>query len=199
SRPKPLATQQTILHALRVQASAYGQVVPIVYGQNRIAGKLIWYGDFTPIAQTSNTSSGGKGLGGGTTKTTGYTYTAAVAILLCEGEIVQLCNVWDTKGTLLLVSASENFTVPGGGGSYQVTQHAHYFAHYGVARADAYSVGANDFGSDGPITLRGTQKTPMSLVGSEPVAGQYTLNASTATFGFCAGDVGKQVTITYVY
>src|SRR5438105_6626513 len=39
----------------------------------------------------------------------------------------------------------------------------------------------------------------MSLVGSSPGAGQYTLNAGTATFGFSAADAGKQVTIRYVY
>src|SRR5437868_4866381 len=98
----PVSQQPTVLHTLRVQTSAYGQGMPIVYGQNRIPGKLIWYGDFTPIAQTSKQASGGKGFGGGTTKTTSYTYTAAVAIALCEGPIAQLCNVWDTKGTLLL-------------------------------------------------------------------------------------------------
>src|SRR3954468_1486973 len=109
SPKRPISQQPTVLHTLRVQTASYGQAIPIVYGQNRIPGKLIWYGDFTPIAQTSRQASGGKGLGGGgKTTTTSYTYTAAVAIALCEGPIVQLCNVWDTKGTLLLVSASEN-------------------------------------------------------------------------------------------
>ncbi|MBV9146025.1 MAG: phage tail protein, partial [Acidobacteria bacterium] len=103
------------------------------------------------------------------------------------------------KGTLLLVSTTENYTVPGGGGSYQVTQHANYFTHYGVARADSYSVGANDYGSDGPVTLSGTQKTPMTQVGSAPAAGQFSVNTSTATFTFGAADAGKTVTITYVY
>jgi putative tail protein len=196
---RPISQQPAVLHTLRVQTAAYGQAIPIVYGQNRISGKLIWYGDFTPIPQSSTQTSGGKGLGGGTTRTTSYTYTAAVAIALCEGPIEQLCNVWDTKGTLLLVGAQENFTVPGGGGSYQVIEHANYFAHYGVARSDAYSVAANDYGSDGAVTLSGTQKTPMSLVGSSPAAGQYTLIPATATFSFSAADAGKQVTITYVY
>ena len=199
SPKRPISQQPAVLQALRVQSSAYGQVIPIVYGQNRLPGKLIWYGDFTPIANTSKQASGGKGLGGGTTKTTSYTYQAAVAIALCEGPIAQLCNVWDTKGTLLLVSATENYTIPGGGGSYQVANHANYFAHYGVARSDAYSVGANDYGSDGPVTLTGTQKTPMALVGSSPAAGQYTLNTGTATFGFSGADAGKQVSITYIY
>ena len=101
SPKRPVSQQPTVLHTLRVQTASYGQAIPIVYGQNRVSGKLIWYGDFTPIAQTSRQASGGKGLGGGTTRTTSYSYTAAVAIALCEGPIAQLCNVWDTKGTLL--------------------------------------------------------------------------------------------------
>lgn len=104
---RPVSQQPSVLQTLRVQTSAYGQVVPIVYGQNRISGRLIWYGDFTPIAHTSQQASGGKGLGGSSTKSTSYTYNAAVAIALCEGPIQQLCNVWDTKGTLLLTSTSE--------------------------------------------------------------------------------------------
>lgn len=200
SKP-PVSTQPNVLSTIRVQTSNYGQVIPIVYGQNRIPGFLIWYGDFTPIAQTSKQSAGGKGgiFGSGSNKTTSYTYTAAVEIGLCEGPIAQLCNVWDTKGTLLLVSATENFTVPGGGGSYQVVNHANYFAHYGVARKDAYSVGANDYGSDGPVTLSGTQSTPMTQVGSSPGAGQFSINSGTATFTFSGADAGKQVQITYVY
>lgn len=200
SKP-PVSTQPNVLNTIRVQTSNYGQVIPIVYGQNRIPGFLIWYGDFTPIANTSKQTAGGKGgiFGSGSNKTTSYTYQAAVEIGLCAGQITQLCNVWDTKGSLLLVSATESFTVPVGGGSYQVANHVNYFAHYGVVRHDAYSVGANDYGSDGPVTLSGTQSTPMSQVGASPGAGQFSVNSSTATFTFSAADAGKQVEITYIY
>jgi hypothetical protein len=196
---RPVSQQPAVLQTLRVQTSSYGQVIPIVYGQNRISGRLIWYGDFTPIAQNSKQASGGKGLGGGSTRTTSYTYTAAVAIALCEGPIAQLCNVWDTKGALTLIGTSEQYTVPAIGGSYQVAQHANFFTHYGVARSDAYSINANDYASDGSVHLSGTQKTPMTSVGSTPGAGQYAFNAATATFTFSAADQGKTVTISYLY
>jgi len=98
ARP-PLAQQPTILHALRVQTSAYGGVVPMVFGQARVPGKLIWYGDFTPVPHTSTQAVGGKGGGGHKTETqTSYTYNAAVAIALAFGPIQGLYNVWDTKG-----------------------------------------------------------------------------------------------------
>src|SRR4051794_6779796 len=95
----PLAQQPTILHALRVQTSAYGGVVPLLFGQNRLPGKLIWYGDFTPIPHTSTQAVGGKGGAGGGQRTqtqTTYTYNAAVAILLGAGPFQGLYNVWDT-------------------------------------------------------------------------------------------------------
>src|SRR5215813_7323408 len=57
-----LAAKPNLLNALRVQTSSYGQVVPIVYGQNRISGRLIWSGDFTAIPHTSTQKVGGKGL-----------------------------------------------------------------------------------------------------------------------------------------
>lgn len=198
---KPLAQQRTVLHSLRVSTSAYGQGIPIVYGQNRIPGKLIWYGDFTPIAHTSRQASGGKGFGGGTTSTTSDTYTAAVAIALCEGPIAQLCNLWDTKGTLLLLSTAQNYTVPGGGGTFTAAPPGSgvFFADIGVSRADSYSVIANDYGSDGTRTLSGTQKMPMMRVLSAPAAaGQYQ-NTGGTSYTFHAADVGKVMTITYVY
>jgi hypothetical protein len=55
-----LAAKPNILNALQVQTSSYGQVIPILYGQNRIAGRLIWAGDFTAVPHTSTTKVGGK-------------------------------------------------------------------------------------------------------------------------------------------
>lgn len=83
-----LAQKPNLLNALRVQTSSYGQVVPIVYGQNRISGRLLWSGDFKAIPHTSTQKVGGKGLGSGggnTITNTTYTYQTAVAIALCPG------------------------------------------------------------------------------------------------------------------
>jgi len=44
-----LAAKPNLLNALRVQTSSYGQVIPIVYGQNRVSGRLLWSGDFAAI------------------------------------------------------------------------------------------------------------------------------------------------------
>lgn len=197
-----LAAKPNLLSALRVQTSSYGQVIPILYGQNRIAARLIWAGDFASIPHTSTTKVGGKGLGSGggnAIANTTYTYQTAVAMALCQGPIQNLHNVWDTKGRLTLISATVPFTVPGGGGSTTVTPPGSgiFHSHKGVSRADAFSFLQNDFGSDGSVSFSGTQATPMTQVSSSPGAGQFT--QSGAVFTFAAADAGKVVTISYVY
>jgi hypothetical protein len=174
-----LAAKPNLLSALRVQTSSYGQVIPILYGQNRIAARLIWAGDFSSIPHTSTTKVGGKGLGSGggnAISNTTYTYQTAVAMALCQGPILNLHNVWDTKGKLTMISATVPFTVPGGGGGITVTPPGGgvFHSHRGVGRADAYSFSQTDFGSDGSVPFSGTQQTPMTQVGSSPGAGQFT-------------------------
>ncbi len=79
------ATQPTIAQGIRVQSSVYGKAIPIVYGTNRLSGNLLWYGSFTAIPVASPQGGGGKGGGNASGGTQSYTYTAAVAIALCEG------------------------------------------------------------------------------------------------------------------
>jgi Putative phage tail protein len=198
-----LAAKPNLLNALRVQTSSYGQVLPIVYGQNRISGRLLWSGDFAAIPHTSTQKVGGKGLGSGggnAISNTTYTYQSAVATALCLGPIQNIHNVWDTKGRLTLLTTSAQFTVPGGGGSFIPPGDGRIFhSGRGVSRQDGFSLLVNDFGSDGATTLAGNQQTPMTLVGSSPGQGQYTLNPNTGQHTFSALDANKVMTITYVY
>lgn len=198
-----LASKPNLLNALRVQTSAYGQVIPILYGQNRITGRLLWSGDFQAIPHTSTQKVGGKGLGSGggnaVTNTT-YTYQSAVAIALAMGPIQNLGHVWDTKGAMTLLSTSAQYTVPGGGGTFTPPADGRVFhSGRGVSRQDAYSFVQNDYGSDGSVTFSGNQQTPMTLVSSSPGTGQYTLNPSTGAHTFSGADAGKVMTITYAY
>jgi hypothetical protein len=116
---------------------------------------------------------------------------------LCQGPILNIHNVWDTKGKLTLITASVLFTVPGGGGITVTPPGTGIFhSHRGVGRADAFSFSQTDFGSDGSVSHVGTQQTPMVQVASSPGAGQFT--QSGATFNFSAADAGKVMTLTYV-
>jgi hypothetical protein len=105
SSPKQTqAKQAPAVSGLQIQTSAYGKVIPLVYGTTRLAPNLIWYGDFQAIAHQSSPpssgkggvtgGSGGKGGGGGATT---YTYNAAVMLGLCEGPIQGLGQAWASK------------------------------------------------------------------------------------------------------
>src|SRR5258708_22502587 len=141
-----LAAKPNLLSAVRMQTSSYGQVLPILYGQNRIAARLLWAGDFTSIPHTSTTKVGGKGLGSGggnAISNTTYTYQTAVAMALCMGPIVNIQNVWDTKGRLTLLNTTTPFTVPmGGGGNTILPPGARVFhSQSAVSLAYPYHVG----------------------------------------------------------
>lgn len=82
--------------ALQVQTSTFGPVLPLIYGKNRVAGNLGWYGNWIPTAHTEKQSSGGKG-GGGSQSSTSYTYSTGVIILLGEGPINGVGTVWKDK------------------------------------------------------------------------------------------------------
>jgi len=81
------------LQAIELQKSAYGEVIPLVYGRTRVAPTLIWYGDFRAIAHTEEV--GGKGGG---QETTSYTYRAALVMAICEGTIDEVLALWSDKG-----------------------------------------------------------------------------------------------------
>jgi hypothetical protein len=114
SAATPQAAQTPAVGALNVSTSAYGAVLPIVYGTTRISGNMLWYGGFTAIAHQSSDNSGrgggsgGKGGGssGGSSGgvTTSYTYTASFIEAVCEGPIVTIGTVWSNK-TLTSVAA----------------------------------------------------------------------------------------------
>lgn len=91
-----ISTSEQRIGALTIQSSAYGLPIPLLWGQARITGNMIWYGDFKAIAHTTKQSSGGKG-GGVTTQNTTYTYTTAFMLGLCEGEVSAIGTVWSSK------------------------------------------------------------------------------------------------------
>jgi hypothetical protein len=190
----PVASKPNILHTMRIQTSAMGQCIPILYGTQRRAFLMLWAGDFVAIPHDSTQTTGGKGGGGSqTTTTTTYTYQTALEAALCEGPVLAIRNMWDEKGSSFLTRLVAGFTVPGGGGNF--TASSAMVDDLGVTRADSYSVIVNDFGSDGSATLSGTQQTPMVQVTSGPVAGQYSRSGNVYTFA--AGDAGKVMTIAY--
>lgn len=83
--------------SLQVQQSSQGLTLPVIYGRTRVAGNLIWYGDFVTIENKTTTQQGGKGGGGVKQVDIAYTYEAAVMLALCEGEIQGVGRIWRDK------------------------------------------------------------------------------------------------------
>ena len=83
--------------SLQVQQSSQGLTLPVIYGRTRVAGNLIWYGDFVTIENKTTTQQGGKGGGGAKQVDIAYTYEAAVMLALCEGEIQGVGRIWRDK------------------------------------------------------------------------------------------------------
>ena len=78
------------LNDRRVQASTWGERIPIVYGSYRLAGNLIWTAGIREVV--SRTRNRGKGGGGQTTTT--YTYFSNFAVAICEGPIIGVKRIW---------------------------------------------------------------------------------------------------------
>src|SRR5207237_5130468 len=77
----PSSAEPQAIKQPRVQTSAYGNIIPLVYGEQRVAGNILWAGFFKAIRH-DQASGGGKG---GRVAIVQYTYTAS--IILCVGEL----------------------------------------------------------------------------------------------------------------
>lgn len=83
------------LKDLTIQKSAYNEIIPIIYGKNRIAGNIIWATDIKEVEKvTVTTSGGGKGSPRVSQTNRTYYYYANLAIALCQGEVSSLNKVW---------------------------------------------------------------------------------------------------------
>lgn len=115
---KVQATDVQKYSGLQVQTSVYGKSLPIIYGRTRVAGNLIWYGDFTATPQPQQSAGKGGIIGGGGGKggggNTGYTYSVSYMMALGEGQITTVQKVWWDKnvGTV----SSLGFEMFNGGG-----------------------------------------------------------------------------------
>jgi hypothetical protein len=185
--------QPNKLGSTQIQTSERGVVIPYAGGNVKVPVKFLDIVDFNAQGQSSG---GGKGGGG----ISSYEYYASLDMALCAGPIDGLGNIYDAGGSASLAGTTEYYTVPGGGGTYQTASDTTE-ADQGATFAEAYSYLADDYGSDGPETISGTQQRPMQRVDSSPGAGQYfvTQNNGFLQYTFAAADAGKLISITYSY
>ncbi len=80
-----------------MQTSTYGKTIPVIYGMMRVGGIIIWSQpiDEAVTSTTSSTGAGGKGGGGKVSQTTTtYSYSATLAIAICEGPVDEMLRIW---------------------------------------------------------------------------------------------------------
>lgn len=182
--------------ALRIQTSAYGKCIALVYGKTRITGNLIGYNDFIATPHTTTTDSGGgKGGGSVSSSSTSWTYTAAALMGLCEGQVSGIPTVWadKTQYTTTIIAAqqvlvTEIFTIPATPFQVTVSHSADYFAPTDVAKNSAREPGALGFFSGGWTDV--SPAAPAATTEYSRVGGTYTFHVS---------DVGTPVAISYRY
>jgi len=95
------------LSDLKVQVSSYGNMLPILYGTNRISGNVIFSTDKIPH---EHESGGGKGGG---VESSYYTYTVSFAVALCEGEISGIRRIWANGKLVVDKSDDKSYIAPG--------------------------------------------------------------------------------------
>ena len=184
-----ISTSESRIEAIALQSSAYGVTVPVVFGVNRISGNMIWYGDFKATPHTTSQSSGGKGGGGVNQVSTTYTYSASVMMGLCEGEAIGINQIWKSKQLYAggvtpaqVMTVSEPYTIPGGGGVFTVAHAANFGAKIYVSIHYNSGGGSHGFSPYNSYLSEGDDYTV--------VKGVYTFSAN---YG------GSLVSVTYQY
>ena len=92
------------LSDLSVQSSAYGLILPRLYGRCRVAGNIIWSTGLREQRHEETTRVGGKG--GGSVSSVTYSYSASFAVALSGRPVLGVERVW-ADGKLIRAAAGE--------------------------------------------------------------------------------------------
>ena len=72
---------------IQVQTSSSSIAITSLWGANRLAPNIIWYGDFKAIKEKQKAGKGGGSV-------TSYTYSASLIMALCQGSITAINKVF---------------------------------------------------------------------------------------------------------
>lgn len=90
---------------IRIQDSAYGKAIPLVYGMYRVAGNMIWAGQ--PYVEDPGKGAGGKGP-------QQQKVHMSFALGLCAGPITSVRRIWANGKLIYDVSNPSNFAAISG-------------------------------------------------------------------------------------
>jgi hypothetical protein len=192
-QPKPVS-------ALRVQTSVQGKPRAIGWGQTRMAGNLIWFGNFQAVAHTTAAAGGGKGGGKkkGATQTT-YTYQAAMAFGLCEGPILAVIKAWNNKtpkslSDLNLTAFLGDYAQSGWG--YLADFKEPFPEQRTIPLVAPYQIQVQYHSP--PVTVKSVlDANGVNYTLNGAGGNSYTLNSTTGVLTFNSLNAGSPVTISY--
>lgn len=104
-RPPGSQREGPRLEDLKVQSSALGTPIPLVYGRTRIAGNVIWSTDIKETRTETEQKTGGKGAKSSST-TVEFSYSVSLAVALSARPIVGVGRIW-ADGKLLRDSTGQ--------------------------------------------------------------------------------------------
>lgn len=137
---------------LQVPDSAYGQVIPYVFGHCRIPHRLVYWGNFQSAQQ------GGKKGGKGGTQTV---YTVNADMLLGYGPMEGLGSIWQNQAWQYVSYHAAVFNGVGTASSFTftITPVGTFVMTMGVSLAVAFATSFNDYGGYGITRSFGSSGT----------------------------------------
>ncbi len=187
----------TKIATLRMSFPQKGAVLPVVYGTRKVEGKYIDYVNFQehqPSGGGGKKGGGGKGGGGKGTSNQAPTYSAGLALAICEGtddpvnEPLTLLRIWAGKDVVW-----ENPVLS----TAQGATYTEYLAAYGASPSWTVQHPPVLANSDSVIIQTATQTVRLARTTGAPGVGQYALTTTTSETGGESG-VARSVDSTVV-
>jgi hypothetical protein len=175
---------QPVAVGIRVQKALNGVPIPVIIGQHRLPGNILWYNGFD--AKKVNAGKGGKGG-------QYLLYTANAIVGLCQGPVGGLAQLWTPNGTFTTAYSTEQFTVPSGGGGYLPTNISQFLIDLGVFKPQTINVQVNDYGSPGTSSINQSTNVPYQNGVTVPAAPSLS-----SVSGGTIGATTYYVKITYI-
>ena len=184
---KPQAPQT--LFQTRVNQSVLGLPVPTVLGTAQVQQAIIWIDGFQSQIVSTGKSKGGQQL----------VYNADIVVVLCNGPISGIGDIWNGSSWLSNPLVTETYTISGAG-IYTPRDISTTAIDMGVAVQNTFSESYNDFGAGSPTVLSGIDLANMTKVayGTTLLSGEYSINPADGTYHFNnTTDLGKTIQLFY--